>query len=175
VFGALKVAKKKDSSKDKQEEIDELGEDLLDDEEVESVYPKVEKTKEKQIQNEEEESSIFDDEAAPLGEEEFEFEEPEGPERPTYKYLNLELKKGEGVNDYKLLVEGQSHGFCNVLVKHLLNIDGVKVAAYQVTRIDPPVIFIRIEEGKKIKNLIHKGIEALRNEVSDVESLFSKV
>jgi DNA-directed RNA polymerase subunit L len=62
-----------------------------------------------------------------------------------------------------------------VLVKHLLNIEGVNAAAYQVTRIDPPMVFIRIEDGKKIKNIIHKGIEALRKEVTEVEKLFSKL
>jgi DNA-directed RNA polymerase subunit L len=169
------VAKKKVVSDEDEDELDDFGKDLFDDEEVESEYPSIAKKEEKETASQVEDLTGLDEVEEGLGEEEFEIEEPEGPEKPKYKYLNLAIKKGEGLNDYKLLVEGQSHGFCNILVKHLLNVEGVKAAAYQVTKIDPPVIFIRIEEGIKIKNVIQKGIEALRKEVSDVEQLFSKL
>ncbi|MEJ2296831.1 MAG: RpoL/Rpb11 RNA polymerase subunit family protein, partial [Candidatus Lokiarchaeota archaeon] len=158
-----------------EDELDDFGKDLFDDEEVESEYPSIAKKEERKSVRQDEDLTGLDETEGELGEEGLETEEFEGPERPKYKYLNLAIRKGEGKNDYKLLVEGQSHGFCNVLVKHLLNVEGVKVAAYQVTNIDPPVIFIRIEEGAKIKNVIQKGIEALRKEVSDVEKLFSKL
>jgi DNA-directed RNA polymerase subunit L len=169
------VAKKKVVPEDDEEELDDFGEDLFDDEKIESEYPKVGKKEKKENSTQEEDIASLDEGETGVSEEEFEFEEPEGPKKPTYKYLDLSIKKGEGKNDYKLLVEGQSHGFCNILVKHLLDTDGVKAAAYQVTKIDPPVIFIRIDEGKKIKNIIHKGIEALRKEVTEVEKLFSKL
>ena len=169
------MAKKKVVPEDDEDELDDFGKDLFDDEEIESEYPQLGKNEEQQTPAKKDDLAGLDEEESGLDEEEFGYEEPEGPERPTYKYLDLDLKKGEGKNDYKLLITGQSHGFCNVLVKHLLNIEGVKAAAYQVTRIDPPVIFIRIEEGKKIKNIIHKSIEALRKEVSEVEQLFTKL
>jgi DNA-directed RNA polymerase subunit L len=169
------VAKKKVVPDKDEDELDDFGKDLFDDEEVESEYPSIAKKEERKSVSQDEELADLDEAEGGLSEEEFEIEELEGPERPMYKYLNLAIKKGEGKNDYKLLVEGQSHGFCNVLVKHLLNVEGVKAAAYQVTKIDPPVIFIRIEEGVKIKNAIQKGIEALKKEVSDVEQLFSKL
>ena len=169
------MAKKKVVPEEDEDELDDFGKDLFDGEEIESEYPQIGKNKEQQTPDQEEDLAGLDDGEAGLEGEEDDFEEPEGPEIPIYKYLDLDLKKGEGENDYKLLVTGQSHGFCNVLVKHLLKIQGVKAAAYQVTQIDPPVIFIRIEEGKKIRNIIHKGIEALREEVSGVEQLFSKL
>ena len=169
------MAKKKVVSKEDEDELDDFGKDLFDDEEIETEYPKIGKKEEEKDKEDDESITGLDDIEPELSEEEFEFEEPEGPEKPTYKYLDLEIKKGEGKNDYKLLIEGQSHGFCNILVKHLLQLEEVKAAAYQVTHIDPPVIFIRIEEGKKIKNIINKGIEALRNEVSEVEKLFNKL
>ncbi|TFG14576.1 MAG: hypothetical protein EU531_08995 [Promethearchaeota archaeon] len=169
------MAKKKVVPEEDEDELDDFGKDLFDGEEIESEYPQIGKKGEKKAITGDQGLAGLDEGEVGSDEEEFEFEEPEGPEKPTYKYLDLDLKKGEGKNDYKLLVKGQSHGFCNVLVKHLLKIEGVKAAAYQVTRIDPPVIFIRIEEGKKIKNAIHNGIEALRKEVSEVEKLFSKL
>jgi len=169
------VAKKKVVSEEDEDELDDFGKDLFDDEEIESEYPQVGKKQEEKKAIQEGDLAGLDEDEAGLDEEDFEFEELEGPEQPTYKYLDLDIKKGEGKNDYKLLIKGQSHGFCNVLVKHLLNIEGVNAAAYQVTRIDPPMVFIRIEDGKKIKNIIHKGIEALRKEVTEVEKLFSKL
>ncbi|MFW9973455.1 MAG: RpoL/Rpb11 RNA polymerase subunit family protein [Candidatus Odinarchaeota archaeon] len=151
------------------EDINEFVEDLLENEKFESVYPKVEeKSKREAIP-----SSI--DESVEEEEEEFEFEEE--PRFPDYKYLNLKVNKGQSENDYELIVEGQSHGFCNIFVKHLLKIEGVNIAAYKSTGISPSQIFIRLENSKnyKIKDILHKGIESLREEVLEVQKLFKKL
>jgi len=163
------MAKKKPvKTEDKDEDqLDELVDEFLDDEEIEDIYPKMEDKEETEI--------------APLsteeGIEEEEFELEEEARFPDYKYLNLELIKGQGENDYELLVEGQSHGFCNILVKHLLEIEGVNIAAYKVTGIEPSKIFIRLENTKdyKIKDILHKGIESVRSEVVEVQKLFKKL
>ena len=65
----------------------------------------------------------------------------------------------------------------NILVKHLLLIEGVNVAAYKVTNIEPPTVFIRLENSKdyKIKDILYKGIESLRKEVIEVQKLFKKL
>ncbi|UCC20811.1 MAG: hypothetical protein JSV62_05900 [Promethearchaeota archaeon] len=143
---------------------DEL-EELLEEEEIESVYPKLEERKELEAIPE-----SFDE---AIEEEEFELEEE--PRFPDYKYLNLELNKGQGDNDYELLVEGQSHGFCNIFVNHLLKIEGVNIAAYKFTNIEPAKIFIRLEDKYKIKDVLHKAIESLREEVLSVQKLFKKL
>jgi DNA-directed RNA polymerase subunit L len=146
------MAKKKAIKKEEidQDEIDELVEDLLDDEEIERVYPKLEENKEVK--------SVPPSAEEIIEEEEFELEEE--PRFPDYKHINLELIKGQGDNDYELIIEGQSHGFCNILVKHLLKTEGVNVAAYKSTNIEPAKIFIRLENSKtyKIKDILHKGI-----------------
>lgn len=159
-----KVPKKEEDSK---EDLDEFMEELLEEEEVESVYPKVEDKKDVE--------SIPSPDEEIVEEEEFELEEE--PLFPDYKYLNLSLNKGKGENDYELIVEGQSHGFCNILVKHLLNIEGVNIAAYKATNINPAQIFIRLENSKKykIKDILHKGIESLREEVLEVQKIFKKL
>jgi DNA-directed RNA polymerase subunit L len=158
------MAKKKAvKTEDKiEDEIDELVDELLDEEEIERIYPKLE---------EKESGPSIAEEI--IEEEEFELEEE--PRFPDYKYLHLELKRGQGEHDYELLLEGQSHGFCNNLVKHLLNISGVNIAAYKVNNIEPPKIYIRLEKNYKIKDILHKGIESLREEVMEVQKIFKKI
>ncbi|MFX1390561.1 MAG: RpoL/Rpb11 RNA polymerase subunit family protein [Promethearchaeota archaeon] len=151
-----------------EEELDELVDELLDDEEIESIYPKL-KEKEETVSK-----PVSPDEF--LEEEEEDFEEEEEPRFPDYKYLDVKLKKGVGENDYEIMIEGQSHGFCNILVKHLLNIDGVNIAAYKVNNIELPKIFVRLENSKfKIKDILNKSIESLREEVIQVQKIFKKL
>ncbi|MFW9987744.1 MAG: RpoL/Rpb11 RNA polymerase subunit family protein, partial [Candidatus Odinarchaeota archaeon] len=110
-------------------------------------------------------------------EEEEEFELEEEARFPDYKYLKVGINKGLGENDYEVSIEGQSHGFCNILVKHLLEIKGVNIAAYKVNNVELPKIFIRLENLKdyKIKDILNKGIESLRGEVIEVQKLFKKL
>lgn len=150
-----------------EDEIDELVDELLDDEEIETVYPKLEKNGELEPEPSTAEEII----------EEEEFELEEEPRFPDYKYLKIELNRGQDETDYELLIEGQSHGFCNILVKHLLKIEGVNIAAYKVTGIEPSKIFIRLENTQdyEIKDILHKGIESLREEIIEVQKLFKKL
>lgn len=159
------MAKKKVTEPD-----DDLDDFSLEDEEIESVYPEIEK---KESKKEDEPESLLDTETS---EEDFEDDEiEEEPEIIDYKFLKLELKKNVLENDYELLVINQSHGFCNILVKHLLNVEGVKVAVYKITKINPTQVFIRLESNKyKIKSILHQGIEALREEVLEVQKVFKK-
>ena len=117
-------------------------------------------------------SGVDDDED--LEEDEEDFEE-EIIEKKNYKHVNLELTKGLNENDHVLLLEGQSHGFCNLLVKQLLPLKGVISAAYRITTVKPPEIFIRLEEGYKIRDILFESIESLRNEVQEVQEILKKV
>ena len=172
------MAKKKSvkPKEEKDEEFDELEDELLEDEDVESVYPKLEK----ETKEDDDKSGIpstVDNEVSESPEEEEEYEMEEEVKFPSYRYLNLKIKKDIGKNDYELIVEGQSHGFCNILVKHLLEIEGVNIAAYKDIKLEPSTIFIRLENLKKykIKEILHKGIESLRDEVTEVHKLFKKI
>ena len=151
-----------------EEELGELADDLFGDDEIDIEYPKV---KEEDLS-----SSPAIEEADTTSEEELEFELEEA-RFPEYKHLDLSLNKGTGKNDYELSIEGQSHGFFNILVNHLLNIEGVNIAAYKVTKIEPSKLFIRLEDSKKfkIKDILLKAIESLRAEVLDVQKLFQKL
>jgi DNA-directed RNA polymerase subunit L len=163
------VAKKKVESKEEESDIGEK--DSVDDEEIESHYPDVSKDSNNGSDAVSEDESEETDES----EEEEGFEIEPGPEYPDYKYLKLDMEQGVSDNDYTLIVEGQSHGFCNIFVDHLLKTEGVNSAAYKITKIVPPEIFIRLEDGYKIKKILFKAIETLRTEVTEVQKTFKKI
>ena len=160
------MAKKK--AEPKEEKLDSDDKDLFDDEKIESHYPDVSndsKSKEESVA-----IDVVDDE-----EEEEPYEVEPEPE-PTYKYLTLAMKKeGARDDDYVLSVEGQSHGFCNIFVQLLLETEGVNSAAYKITKLVPPEIFIRLEDGYEIKKILFNVIETLRVEVGKVEKVFKKL
>jgi len=162
------LAKKK--AEPKEENLDTDDKEVLDDEEIESHYPEISddsKPKEESVS-----IDVVDDEDEEEIEEGFEIEpEPE----PTYKFLTLGLKKGFRDDDYTLSVEGQSHGFCNIFVQLLLETKGVNSAAYKITKLVPPEIFIRLEDGYEIKKILYNAIETLRTEVGKVEKVFKKL
>lgn len=153
-----------------EEEIDEF-----EDEEIESVYPEIKpksgkvETESKSIaesnSNQMEESLIEDMETIP----------EEVIQVPEYKFLDLSINKGKGNTDFVLRIDGQTHGFCNIFVKHLLNIDSVNIAAYKFTGLEPAEVFIRLENGFKIKKVLLEGINLLREEIETVQKIFKKL
>ena len=159
------MAKKKAEPKE-----ENLDTDDKDDEEVESHYPDLSddsKPKEESVS-----IDVVDDETEEEEDEGFEIEpEPE----PTFKFLTLSMEKGFRDDDYTLYVEGQSHGFCNIFVQFLLETEGVNSAAYKITKLVPPEIFIRLEDGYEIKKILFNTIETLRAEVGKVEKVFKKL
>jgi len=167
------MAKKKPAKPVDEDELDDIEDDLLDKDDLESEDTKVSDNSEsKAISSSTEESDVDSEE-----EEEEPYEIEEEPRYKDYRYLKLALIKTPGENDYELSVEGQSHGFCNILVKHLLQTEGVKAAAYKITGIVPPQIFIRLEENgnHKIKDILFKAIESLRGEVLEAQKVFQKL
>jgi len=169
------VAKKKFGPKEEDSNLEDVGEDLFDREDIDSHYPDVsnESMKKDETPSAEtpEQTEKFE------SEEELEEEVEQAPELPEYTILKLNIISGPGDNDYTLTLEGQSHGFCNIFVKHLLTIEGVIAAAYKITEIaiSPPQIFIRLKDGYKLKEIFHKGIDALRKEVAETQKVFKKL
>ena len=160
------MAKKKSKTKE-EEDFEDLEDNSFEAEDFETHYPKLdgkELPERKRINDIEEEL-----------EEEEEFETEPEIELPQYKHLGLDIYKGVKENDYRLIIKGQSHGFCSIFVKHLLNIEGVIMASYKITNLDYPEVFVRIEEGYKIKDVLFKGIEALKKEVTEVQVIFKKL
>ena len=168
------MAKKK-KEESEEEELSDLDDDIADLEDEEIALPKIEKKepeKEEEIAPAPAVSSEIDEE-----DEDYDLLTDEEPEViiKDYKFIKPNIIKGVNEFDYELIMEGQSHGFCNILVKHLLDIDGVNIAAYKITNIDHPKIFLRLQDGFKVKDIINKGISALQDELSTVEKAFSKL
>ncbi len=163
------MEKKKVEPKEEENDINEK--DLVDDEGIESPHPDLSKDSKNGS------DAVSEDESEETDESESEegFEIETGPEYPDYKFLKLNMEKGVSDNDYTLIVEGQSHGFCNIFITHLLATEGVNSAAYKITKIVPPEIFIRLEDGYKIKKILFKAIETLRTEVTEVQKTFKKL
>jgi len=164
--------------KQKETEADEFEDEDLEDEDFESAYPKIKETPapQKAEPSLAEKPSLEEPIEAVSEEGEFEQYIEEEIEIPEYKHLKLDIIAGEVDKDYELTIKGQSHGFCNILVKHLLKTEGVNAAAYKITGISPPTVFIRLEDGNyKIKNVILKSIELLRENVLEVQKLFSNL
>ena len=161
-------------AKKKKEEIEEdEGLDDFEGEEFEAAYPSLggkPGEKEGGAELSDEEMEEFPEEEEILGD-----EFGEEIEEIDYTYLSLELNPGEKEYDYELIVKGQSHGFCNIFVKHLLEMEGVEAAAYKSTSLEPAKIFIRLQEGSKIKEVLLKGMDALKERVLEVEKLFAKL
>jgi DNA-directed RNA polymerase subunit L len=168
------MAKKKVATKEKKD-LEDMDDDLFGDEDIESHYPDVAKIKSESPKKTS--PASYDDEELEEEEEfldeDFMVEEME-PEI-TYKYLDLSLSTGTGENDYSLSVHGQSHGFLNILVKKLLTLEGVNAAAYKVTQIDPPELFVRLEKGFDIKKILHEAISLLRDQVNETKKAFNKI
>ncbi len=149
-----------------EDEIDEnLEDDDLEDDELE--FPKIEKETEK-VEESEGESDESEEEDSDI-----EIEE-EGPRFPDYVYLDLNLIRAHGDNDFELMVEGQSHGFLNIFVRFLLETPGVTIAAYKITGIELPKIYIRLDNltDYDIKKVLFKATESLREEVIRVQKIF---
>jgi len=169
------VAKKKVGPKEEDSDLEDIEEDVFDKEDIDSHYPDVADDSVKKGKTPSAET--FEQPENVESEEELEEEVEQAPELPEYKILKLDLISGPVDNDYTLTLEGQSHGFCNILVKHLLMVEGVKAAAYKITEIAiaPPQIFIRLEDGYKLKEIFYKGVDSLRNEVAETQKLFKKL
>ena len=169
------MAKKKVGPKEEVSKLEDVEEDIFDKEDIDSHYPDVsnESVKKDETPIAETLEQTEEIESEEEGEEEVE----QAPELPEYTILELNLISGPGDNDYTLTLKGQSHGFCNIFIKHLLTIEGVIAAAYKITEIalSPPQIFIRLEDGYKLKEIFSKGIDALRNEIAETQKVFKKL
>ncbi|MFX1381995.1 MAG: RpoL/Rpb11 RNA polymerase subunit family protein [Promethearchaeota archaeon] len=168
------MAKKKnvEPKEEEEDEISDLEDDDLEELDDDSLFPDIQKKKEgvpeqpvpspREVDLEEEDfDEVFEDELEPL--------------ILDYKYIKPGIIRTHSENDFELIVDGQSHGFCNIFVKHLLNIEGVNAAAYKVNRIDPPKIFLRIEDGHEVKDIVQKCINSLRENVKAVQDVFKKL
>ncbi|TFH27011.1 MAG: hypothetical protein E4G98_06535 [Promethearchaeota archaeon] len=127
---------------------EELDEDLLDDDEIiEDAF------------DDESPAGKTKDELADLLSSQLE-EEIQGRE---FKYLQIQIEKDTD-REYFIIVKHQSHGFMNYLVSQVLKCGGVDFAAYKFTSLDPPKLYVRLEEGRDIKVVLKEALGKMRTE-----------
>ena len=98
------------------------------------------------------------------------------PQR-DFKYLKISLEQEESGTEFYVHVIHQSHGFMNYLITKVLKCKGVEFAAYKNTSLEPPVMYIRTDGSKDIKNILKEALKLMRidwkgmgNAVSTIKS-----
>ncbi len=102
-------------------------------------------------------------------EEEEEEKEPYDP-RP----LILTLRGQEG-NRVEFEIAKQSHGFCNLLRRILLDDDRVIVAAYKFDYFNPPRFIVELHDVKQIKTVLNDATKRIKQDILDLEKGLAKI
>ena len=98
------------------------------------------------------------------------------PQR-DFKYLKISIEQEENGTEFYVHVIHQSHGFMNYLVTKVLKCKGVEFTAYKNTSLEPPVLYVRTDGTKEIKNILKEALKLMRidwkgmgNAVSTIKS-----
>lgn len=102
-------------------------------------------------------------------EEEEEEVEPYDP-RP----LVLAIRSQEA-NRVELEISKQSHGFCNLLRRILLDDERVILAAYKVDYFNPPRFIVELHDPKQIKTVLLDATKRIRESIQDLEKGLAKI
>ena len=83
------------------------------------------------------------------------------PQR-DFKYLKISVEQEENGTEFYVHVIHQSHGFMNYLITKVLKCKGVEFAAYKNTSLEPPVMYVRTDGSKEIKNILKEALKLMR-------------
>ena len=83
------------------------------------------------------------------------------PQR-DFKYLKISVEQENNGTEFYVHVQHQSHGFMNYLITKVLKCKGVEFAAYKNTSLEPPVMYIRTDGTKEIKNILKEALKLMR-------------
>ncbi|MHA1721008.1 MAG: RpoL/Rpb11 RNA polymerase subunit family protein [Promethearchaeota archaeon] len=79
-----------------------------------------------------------------------------------FKYLKIAIEQEGTENEYYVHVKHQSHGLMNYLITKVLKCKGVDFAAYKNTSLEPPVMYIRTDGSRDIKNILKEALKLMR-------------
>jgi DNA-directed RNA polymerase subunit L len=103
-------------------------------------------------------------------------EELTEPQR-DFKYLKISVEQERNGTEFYVHIQHQSHGFMNYLVTKVLKCKGVEFTAYKNTSLEPPVLYVRTDGTKEIKNILKEALKLMRidwkgmgNAVSTIKS-----
>ena len=106
-------------------------------------------------------SSTTSDEVSPDDLAERLSEELAEPQR-DFKYLKISVEEEKNGTEFYVHIRHQSHGFMNYLVTKVLKCKGVEFTAYKNTSLEPPVLYVRTDGTKEIKNILKEALKLMR-------------
>lgn len=83
------------------------------------------------------------------------------PQR-DFKYLKISIEQEENGTEFYVHVIHQSHGLMNYLITKVLKCKGVEFAAYKNTSLEPPVMYVRTDGSKDIKNILKEALKLMK-------------
>ena len=102
-------------------------------------------------------------------EEEEEEKEPYDP-RP----LILSVRTIEA-NRVEFEIAKQSHGFCNLLRRILMDDDRVVLAAYKFDYFNPPRFIVELHNVKQIKTVLNDATKRIKEDLLELEKGLAKI
>ncbi len=91
-----------------------------------------------------------------------------------FKHLSVELEE-RIEDDYTFRIYWQSHGFLAWLSDHILKHPDVIYSAYKNSSLDEPLLIIRLEEGKDIRDVMGDCINKMKQETTNFSATVEKL
>ncbi len=105
-------------------------------------------------------------------EEHEEEEEEKEPYDPRPLILSI---RGQELNRVEFEIAKQSHGFCNLLRRILLDDDRVVLAAYKFDYFNPPRFIVELHDVKQLKTVLNDAIKHIKDDLQDLEKGLAKL
>jgi DNA-directed RNA polymerase subunit L len=93
--------------------------------------------------------------------------------------MNVNILK-KGANEIRIEIEGESHTFCNVLQKALLEDESVETASYYISHplVSKPILYVKMKEKhkpeKKPETILEDAAEKILNQIKKFRVSFEK-
>lgn len=105
-------------------------------------------------------------------EEHEEEEEEKEPYDPRPLILTI---RGQEANRVEFEIAKQSHGFCNLLRRILLDDDRVVVAAYKFDYFNPPRFIVELHDVKQLKKVLNDATKRIKDDLQDLQKGLAKI
>ena len=89
--------------------------------------------------------------------------------------MKISVEQEENGTEFYVHIIHQSHGFMNYLITKVLKCKGVEFAAYKNTSLEPPVMYIRTDGKKEIKNILKEAIKLMKIDFNGMKNAVSTI
>lgn len=79
-------------------------------------------------------------------------------------------------NELKIEIEGESHSFCNVLQKALVEDDTIEMAGYNISHplVSNPIVYVRTKGQRRPETALRNAVEKIRKQNKDFRETLEK-